>query len=221
MCSGKDNSGRLPRCPFGEGKQTPRATHKIARLRTIRHRPAHHMSDDPRYPLGRFDPPDTIKPDDRERSVNAITALPDEVRAATDGLSDPQLDTPYRDGGWTVRQVVHHLADNNLHAYIRCRRAVTEDVPRIASFDPDAWADLADARTGPLPPSIVLLDGLHARWAQFLNALSPSDWTRAYEHPSMGSTSLDAAMARYAWHGRHHVAQITALRKRKGWTRDA
>lgn len=179
------------------------------------------MSDDPRYPLGRFDPPDTIGPADRERYVDATAALPDEVRAATDGLSDDQLDTPYRDGGWTVRQVVHHLADNNVHAYVRCRRAVTEDTPRVEPFDPDVWADLPDARHGPLPPSLALLDGVHARWAHFLETLSPSDWTQAYEHASMGPTRLDAAMARYAWHGRHHVAQITALRERKDWTGDA
>jgi hypothetical protein len=176
------------------------------------------MSDDSRYPIGTFSPPDAIGPADRERYVGAIAALPDEVRAATDGLSDTQLDTPYRNGGWTVRQVVHHLADNNLHAYVRCRRAVTEDTPRVEPFDPDVWADLPDARHGPLQPSLALLDGIHARWTHFLEALSPSDWTRAYEHASMGETRLDAAMARYAWHGRHHVAQITALRERKGWT---
>lgn len=179
------------------------------------------MPDDPRFPLGRFDPPDEIGPADREHYVDTIAALPDEVRSATDGLSDAQLDTPYRDDGWTVRQVVHHLADNNLHAYIRCRRAVTEDTPRIASFDPDVWTELADAQHGPLHPSVSLLDGLHIRWAHFLESLSPSDWKRSYEHPSLGTTPLDAAMARYAWHGRHHVAQITALRKRKGWTGDA
>jgi uncharacterized damage-inducible protein DinB len=176
------------------------------------------MSDDRRYPIGRFNPPDDVRPSDREDYVAAIAALPEEVRAATEGLSDAQLDTPYREGGWTVRQVVHHLADNDLHGYVRCRRAVTEETPRVSSFDPDVWAALDDARQGALAPSLAMIEGVHTRWAHLLRSLDPADWRRPYEHPSLGETRLEAALARYAWHGRHHVAQITALRERKGWT---
>ena len=171
-----------------------------------------------RYPVGRFarDPsPDKTK---RAEWIDQVRALPEAVRAAVIDLDDIQLDTPYREDGWTVRQVVHHLADSHLNAYIRMRLALTEAEPTIKPYDQAAWADLADAASSPPSESIDLLDGLHRRWVRLLRSLSDANLARGFLHPETGRImSLDHTLQIYAWHGRHHVAHITGLRSRLGW----
>jgi uncharacterized damage-inducible protein DinB len=136
---------------------------------------------------------------------------------AVEGLTDSQLDTPYRPGGWTVRQVVHHLADSHMHSYIRTRFALTETEPAIMAYDENSWAQLKDARSGPIEHSLVMLDGLHARWSQLLESMSEADWSRKFVHPERGQLTLADHIPIYAWHGKHHAAHITQLRKRMGW----
>ncbi len=175
------------------------------------------MIDDPRYPIGSFTPVLPATPALRHASVEAIAALPERLRAAVAGLADPQLDTPYRDGGWTVRQVVHHLADSHMNGFIRVKLALTEDQPTIKPYDETAWARLADARL-PIDVSLNLIDALHRRWAAIYAAMTPADFDRPFVHPELGSPqTLDRHVQNYAWHGRHHVAHITALRRRAGW----
>lgn len=172
---------------------------------------------DPRYPLGRFVPVDDLSPEARAGALAAVASLPTEVAAAVAGLSDEQLDTPYRPGGWTVRQVVHHLADSHLNAYIRFRLALTEDEPTIKPYDENRWAELPDARSGPVDLSLALLAAVHGRWTALLAALSPADFARVYVHPDDGRRTLDRTLALYAWHGRHHGAHVAGLRQRMGW----
>ena len=159
-----------------------------------------------------------VSPAKRLELVVRIEALPQELRQALAGCSASQLDTPYRAAGWTLRQVAHHLADSHMHAYARMRLAMTEETPTIKPYDQDRWAELADARTLPLEPSLQLLEGLHARWGVFLRSLTTSDWARAIRHPEFPPAgqvlSLDWMLQHYAWHGRHHVEQITACRER-------
>ena len=175
------------------------------------------MSDDPRFPLGEHDP--TNVPDDRQLSVDidSIAELPDALRRAVHGLDDDQLDTPYRDGGWTVRQVVHHLADSHVNSFARFRLTLTEDKPTIRTYDEKAWAELPDARRGSLEPSLQLLDGLHLRWAVLLRGLGPAELDRPLFHPEVGDMTLRQLVGLYGWHCRHHVAHITELRRRRGW----
>jgi hypothetical protein len=170
--------------------------------------------NDPRYPIGKFEP----GPVRLEQWIGEIAAAPEELRKATRGLADEQLDTPYRPGGWTVRQVVHHVPDSHMNAYMRYRLALTEDEPIIKTYDEARWAELPDARTAPIEPSLVLLDALHERWVALLRSLSPEQWLRRFRHPEreVGSLAQDAGL--YAWHGRHHVAHITELRNRMGWS---
>lgn len=169
------------------------------------------------YPLGPFEPPGSITSEDRARFIQHVGALPVEVRTAVGGLSAAQQDTPYRPDGWTVRQVVHHLADSHLNGYVRFRWTLTEDEPTIKAYDQDAWASLHDAHQMSVVPSLALLDALHARWVWLCRSLSDADWTRAFHHPKSGRMTLDDALALYAWHGRHHTAHITALREREEW----
>jgi len=169
------------------------------------------------YPIGPFESPDPITSEDRARFIQHLGALPAEVRTAVGGLSDAQQDTPYRPDGWTVRQVVHHLADSHLNGYVRFRWTLTEDEPTIKAYDQDAWAKLHDAHQMPVVPSLALLEALHARWVRLCRSLSDADWTRAFYHPKSGRMTLDDALALYAWHGRHHTAHITTLREREGW----
>jgi hypothetical protein len=171
---------------------------------------------DPRYPIGRFRRAEANTADP-SASIDVLTALPENLRSAVAGLSDTQLDTPYREGGWTVRQLVHHVADSHLNAYARIRLALTEEWPTIKPYDEKLWAELADARMAPIQPSLDLLSGLHARWSTLLRALSEEQWQRGYTHPVNGRQSITEATALYAWHSRHHVAHITELRKRSGW----
>lgn len=174
-------------------------------------------SGDLRYPIGpfRFAPPVTTA--DRRTAVDEIAALPIRLRIALEGLDDRQLDTPYRPDGWTVRQVVHHLADSHINGIIRVKLALTEDAPRITGYDENAWARLPDARLD-VGVSLALLDGLHARWAVLYAGIEGDQWSRTFFHPEPNrSFTLDEHLLLYAWHSRHHVAHVTALRARQGW----
>jgi len=151
----------------------------------------------------------------RGPAVAVIAELPTRLRAAVAGLTDAQLDTPYRPGGWTVRQVVHHVADSHLNAYIRLKFALTEEKPAIKPYDQDAWAGLADSRL-PVEMSLATLDGVHARWTGLYRSLTDEQFGRTFRHPEIGTVTLDRQLQMYAWHGRHHVAHITALREREG-----
>lgn len=175
------------------------------------------LLDDVRYPIGRFTPePDGVET--RRRAIADIAALPARLREAVDGLGDAQLDTPYREGGWTVRQVVHHLADSHMNALVRLKLALTEDVPRINPYDENAWAGLADARL-PIGVSLDLLAALHARWIAIYGGMDEGQFARAYVHPEYPEPqTLDRQAQLYAWHSRHHVAHITGLRQRQGWS---
>jgi uncharacterized damage-inducible protein DinB len=175
------------------------------------------MEQDLRYPVGKFLPAVSISPKDREDWLLEIEALPSRLRAAVADLSDAQLDTPYRDGGWTVRQVVHHFADSHLNSYTRFRLALTEDNPTIRPYAEALWADLADARTAPIDLSMQLLDGLHSRWVLLIRSFSDADFDKTFRHPERGEMRLDQNLALYAWHCRHHLAHINGLRERNGW----
>ncbi|MEX2263895.1 MAG: putative metal-dependent hydrolase [Bryobacteraceae bacterium] len=170
-----------------------------------------------RYPIGKFDRPSIVSREQRDQFIQQIADLPDELRRAVHGLSESQLDTPYRSAGWTVRQVVHHLADSHMNSYVRFKLALTEDEPTIKPYREDLWAELAEARTGPVEVSLSLLDSLHRRWELVLEAMEDAEFARAFRHPEMGLVPLDTNVALYAWHGRHHVAQVNSLRDRMGW----
>ena len=172
---------------------------------------------DLQYPIGRFAWSGPNSESDRKRYIEEIERAPERLRAAVAGLSDAQVDTPYRPGGWTVRQVVHHVPDSHLNSYVRFRLALTEKEPTIKPYDESQWAELADARTAPIEMSLALLESLHARWALLLRSLTPQDFARGFRHPELGTVSLDRNLALYAWHGRHHVAHVTSLRERMGW----
>ena len=171
---------------------------------------------DPRYPLGKFEMPSEVTPARRKQAIDEIASTPAKMRAAVKGLSDAQLDTPYRPGGWSVRQVVHHVPDSHMNSFIRFRLALTEDSPTIKPYDEARWAELADARL-PIEPSLRLLEALHERWVPLLHSLAPTDWKRTFRHPELGLVSLENNAALYAWHSRHHVAHITSLRQRMNW----
>jgi hypothetical protein len=166
------------------------------------------------YPIGRFQP----GAQNRKLILLEIADTPGRLRDAVEGLTENQLDTPYRPGGWTVRQVVHHLADSHMHSYIRTKFALTQNEPTIMPYDENAWAVLRDAKSGPLESSLLLLEGLHTRWVQLLKSIDEEDWKRKFNHPERGVLALDVNAAIYAWHGRHHTAHITELRKRESWT---
>ncbi len=172
---------------------------------------------DLRFPIGKFQPEAIMTEAKREQMMAAISAAPAQVRAAVADLSDEQLDTPYREGGWTVRQVVHHLPDSHLNSYVRFRLALTEEQPTIKPYDEAQWAELTDAKTAPIELSLNLLESLHKRWEVLLRSLTAQDFARAFQHPELGLITLDTNLCIYAWHGRHHIAQITALAERQGW----
>jgi hypothetical protein len=172
---------------------------------------------DLRYPVGKFKFPDAVSPEDRAGFVEQIATTPARLKASIAGLSDQQLATPYRPGGWTIRQVVHHVPDSHLNSYVRFKLALTEDQPSIKGYREDHWAELADARTAPVEVSLVLLESLHRRWVTLLESLTDEDWKRTFHHSEFGLVSLEKNAALYAWHGRHHVAHITGLRERMGW----
>lgn len=173
---------------------------------------------DLRYPVGRFVRPASLSPEQRTAAIADIADAPAHLRAIVSGLTDEQLDTPYRPGGWSVRQVVHHLPDSHMNAYTRFKLALTEDVPTIKPYDEAKWAELEDAKSKLVEHSLQLLDGLHARWVFMLERMQPSDFERKLNHPEWDAPlSLDSMLALYSWHGKHHVAQIAALRERSGW----
>jgi hypothetical protein len=170
-----------------------------------------------RYPIGRVSIVTEVSPADRSEWIARIAETPARLRAAVAGLTDQQLDTRYRDGGWTVRQVAHHLADEHLNAFGYFKRAATEDDPAVPVYVEPRWAETQDAREAPVELSLDLLTALHARWVILLNSLSAKDFARAYVHGRRGRVSLDEGIQLYAWHGRHHTAHITSLREREGW----
>jgi hypothetical protein len=173
--------------------------------------------NDLRYPVGKFVADSVVTPEKRTGWIRQIAEAPGAIRRAVEGLSEPQLDTPYRPGGWTVRQVLHHVPDSHMNAYCRCKFALTEDNPAIKAYDEGAWATVADTARTPPGVSLALLDALHERWVILLESLEPGDFARKLQHPEKGSITLDWMLQLYAWHGRHHAAHITELRKREGW----
>jgi uncharacterized damage-inducible protein DinB len=172
---------------------------------------------DLRYPIGKFEMKGVVTEAQRSELIQQIAEAPAKLRAAVKGLSEPQLDTPYRPEGWTVRQLVHHVPDSHLNAYIRFKLAITEEKPTIKTYEEKLWSELQDARTAPIEISLALLDALHKRWVIFLQSLNPPDFARQLHHPELGTMNLDTLLRLYAWHGRHHVAHITSLRERMNW----
>lgn len=167
---------------------------------------------DPRFPIGPFSYPQSVSAEDRESFLARIEAVPGRLRAVVSGLSDAQLDQPYRTGGWTVRQVVHHIPDSHMNSYIRFKWALTEDTPLIKPYDEKAWALLPDTFAAPPETSLRLLENLHSRWAALLRSLTEEQWGRTMLHPVNGPLRLDQALALYAWHGDHHIAHIQNAR---------
>ena len=170
------------------------------------------------YPIGRFQKETNITSERRQALIGGIAQLPVDMRAAVNKLSDQQFDTPYRPGGWTVRQVLHHVPDSHLNAYVRFKLALTESEPTIKPYDEKQWAELADVRLTPVEVSLSLLENLHARWTLLLRALEPAAFAKTFRHPDIGLLTLDTQLGLYEWHGRHHVAHITSLRSRMGWS---
>lgn len=172
--------------------------------------------DDLRYPIGRFQPSPTSTADDRAAHITVLRELPDRLSDAVNGLEDAQLDTPYREGGWTVRQVVHHVADSHFNSYARFKLALTEFEPVIKPYDEAAWAALPDSLM-PVDISLTLTWALHERWVALLDSMTEKDFQKKFTHPERGVQDLGTALALYSWHSRHHTAHITALRARMGW----
>lgn len=172
---------------------------------------------DLRYPIGKFHYDGTLNEEQKHHFIDEIAGTPANLKGILQGLTPPQLDTPYRPSGWTVRQVVHHLPDSHMNSYVRFKLALTEDEPTIKAYAEDRWAELADTKATPIEISLTLLESLHERWVTLLRSLTPEQWKRSFRHPELGPTSLEKTLALYAWHGRHHVMQITSLRQRNGW----
>ncbi len=172
---------------------------------------------DLRFPIGYFKLDGPPTDDEVLQAIKQITEAPAKLRAAVEGLTAEQLDTPYRPEGWTVRQVVHHVPDSHLNSYCRFKLALTEDEPTIKAYHEDRWAELEDSRTTPVDVSLSMLEALHKRWVSLLKSLAPADFARTFRHPDIGVVSLAQNACLYAWHGRHHTAHITSLRERNGW----
>jgi len=175
------------------------------------------MSDDQRYPVGKYQKPEAVSAKQREGFVQEIDALSRNLQAAVLGLNAAQIDTPYRDGGWTVRQVVHHLADSHMNAVIRFKLALTEHEPVVKPYDEKAWAELPDSKTSPVELSLAIIEALHARWIACIRGQSAEKFDLTFRHPERGIMTLNELLALYAWHSRHHVAHIVRLRERMGW----
>ncbi len=172
---------------------------------------------DLRYPIGKFTFEGPTTPEQKQAQLEHIAQAPGNLRAAVNGLSQQQLDTPYRPEGWTVRQVVHHVPESHMNAYIRFKLALTEDEPTIKPYEQQLWAELPDVKETPVEVSLAMMDSLHDRWVRVLQSITPGEWKRTFRHPEMGVVSLEKNLALYSWHGRHHIAQITNLRESKGW----
>jgi uncharacterized damage-inducible protein DinB len=177
------------------------------------------MSDlDLQYPIGKHQPSPNSSSEDRVAAIAVLEALPTQLAAAVHGLSDAQLETPYRPGGWTVRQVVHHVADSHMNAYARLRLALTEDWPTIFAYDQSAWAALPDTQSVPVAVSLQIIDGVHQRLVATLRGVPDADWpARGYMHPENGRQTLEQVLPHYAWHSRHHLAHVVNLRERQRW----
>jgi uncharacterized damage-inducible protein DinB len=175
------------------------------------------MTTDLRYPIGKAETQAELDPEQRRELISRIERTPDRLREAVAGLNPEQLDTPYRPGGWTVRQLVHHVPDSHLNAYTRFKLALTEDEPAIKTYDEGRWAELPDSRSVPVEVSLALLENLHRRWVALLRALPAADFQKTLRHPDWGQMTLDQVLGIYAWHGDHHVAHVTSLRQRMGW----
>jgi hypothetical protein len=176
------------------------------------------MNDDLRYPIGKFKYQGPPNEEQRKQMIADIERTPAALRSAANGLSAQQLDTPYREGGWTVRQVIHHMPDSHMNAYVRFKLALTEQDPTIKPYAEDLWAKWPDNQSTPIEVSLALLEALHRRWAYLLGSLGPEDWKRNFRHPEAERlVPLEKNLAIYSWHGKHHVAHITELRKRMGW----
>jgi hypothetical protein len=175
------------------------------------------VEDQLRYPIGRYRAPALITPENHAAWIREIEALPQNLRQAVTGLNDAQLETPYRPGGWTVRQLVHHIADSHLNSYSRFRWAITEDAATIKTYNEAAWAELADAKTAPIELSLALIEPLHARWSLLLHSFAEAEFKRAMRHPDWGEVRVEWLLGQYAWHCRHHVAHINKLRERQAW----
>lgn len=175
------------------------------------------MTEDPRYPIGKFQAPGEITPVMRAEYIRQVAEAPERLRTAVRGLTAAQFGTPYREGGWTVRQVVHHLPDSHMNAYVRFKLALTEQEPLVKTYEEALWAELPDGRDADPEISLTLFEMLHNRWGTLLQGMSVDQFRRTLRHPAMGVMPLEHMLALYAWHGRHHVAQITSLRKRMGW----
>ena len=172
---------------------------------------------DARYPIGKFQYSGPYNSEQNRLFLDEIAATPADMRAAVEGLTEEQLNTSYRPGGWSVRQVVHHVPDSHLNSYVRFKLALTEENPTIKPYAEDRWADLSDSKATPIEVSLTLLDSLHDRWVRLLHSLTPEQWKRTFRHPDMGEMTLEKTLALYAWHRKHHVAHITELRKRMSW----
>ena len=172
---------------------------------------------DLRYPIGKYVPKESLTPAERDQAIGQIAAAPKLFRDAVAGLSQEQFDTPYRPGGWTVRQLIHHIPDSHMNSYVRFKLALTESEPTIKTYDEALWATLADSRETPVEVSLTLLEALHDRWVVLLRSMRPEDFARRLRHPERGMETLDSKVPEYAWHGRHHAAHITSLRQREGW----
>lgn len=174
------------------------------------------MSEDLRFPIGKFDSGFEVTDELRRGFIETISNLPDELFKAVKNLRDEQLDTPYRPDGWTVRQVVHHIADSHINSYIRFKLALTEEVPTIRPYYEDRWAELEDSRL-PIDDSMKIIRGIHSRWSSFLSSMSDADFKRKLIHPDSGEWTLEKFLGLYDWHSRHHLAHITTLAKRENW----
>jgi len=176
---------------------------------------------DPRFPIGKFHYSEPQSQEERleqrKRHIEALAEMPRNFRHAVEDLTDGQLDTPYREGGWTVRQLIHHVPDSHMNAYVRFKMALTEHDPVIKTYEEQLWAELPDSRETPTEVSLTMLKALHTRWVVMLRAMNDDDFAKRYVHPQMGPVSLDKALALYAWHCPHHTAHVTELRKRMGW----
>jgi hypothetical protein len=175
------------------------------------------VEDNLRYPIGRFAWPASVTRDERAQWLDEVAAAPAALRTAVAGLTESQLDTPYRPGGWRVRQLVHHVPDSHMQAYARFKLALTEDEPTIKPYHENRWAELPDS-AGAIEPSLTLLDNIHVRWTHLMSSMADDQWSRTFFHPEQGrALRLDVILGMYAWHGRHHVAHVMALRERESW----
>ncbi len=176
---------------------------------------------DPRFPIGKFHHAEPASAEQklewRKKHIDTLAELPIKFRHAVEDLTEAQLDTPYREGGWTVRQLIHHVPDSHMNAYVRFKMALTESNPEIKTYEEQLWAELADSRETPTEVSLVMLRALHTRWVVLLRGLSDEDFAKCYVHPQMGPVSLEKALALYSWHSLHHTAHVTELRKKMGW----